>query len=341
MNDSSRSPILSVRDLRKYYPVRGGVFARPVDWVRAVDDVSFHVEEGETLALVGESGCGKTTVARSVLRLIEPTGGSVQFEGRDVLSLGRRDLRALRRRMQIVFQDPYSSLNPRLTVGQIVGEALAVHGIAKGAAVAQRVVDVLERVGLSGADSARYPHEFSGGQRQRVGIARALALEPKFIVCDEAVSALDVSIQAQILNLLRDLQAEYRLSYLFITHDLNVVRYVAHRVAVMYLGRIVECAPVKELFESPKHPYTRALLEANPVPDPEVPYASAVLPGDVPSPLKPPQGCHFNPRCAHVRDECRERYPDVTPLGASREVRCYLYNETAEGRVGKTEVKSG
>lgn len=336
MNDATRTPILSVQGLRKYYPVRGGVLARPVGWVRAVDDVSFHVEAGETLALVGESGCGKTTVARSVLRLIEPTGGTVQFEGRDVLALRRAELRALRRHMQIIFQDPYSSLNPRLSVRDIVGEALSVHGLAQGAAsVDRRVGDVLERVGLSRADSMRFPHEFSGGQRQRIGIARALALEPKFIVCDEAVSALDVSIQAQILNLLRDLQAEYRLSYLFITHDLNVVQYIAHRVAVMYLGKIVEVAPVKELFNSPKHPYTRALLEANPVPDPEVSYGSSVLPGDVPSPLQPPAGCHFHPRCAYVRSECRERYPGVTRVGTAHDVRCYLYGDTKDSDGGE------
>lgn len=330
MSETAQEPILTVRGLRKYFPVRGGVMARPIGWVRAVDDVSFHVQQGETLALVGESGCGKTTVARSVLRLIEPTGGEIHFEGRDVLSLRRAELRALRRRMQIVFQDPYSSLNPRLSVGDIVGEAIAVHGLT-GATADERVGNVLERVGLSRADHARYPHEFSGGQRQRIGIARALALEPTFIVCDEAVSALDVSIQAQILNLLRDLQAEYRLSYLFITHDLNVVQYIAHRVAVMYLGKIVEIAPVEKLFSAPKHPYTQALLAANPVPDPEVIYGSNVLAGDVPSPLQPPAGCHFHPRCPHVRNECRERFPETSQVGAAHEVRCHLYGAAQKG----------
>ncbi len=323
MNDTS--PLLRVRNLRKYFPVRGGILARPVGWVQAVEDVSFDIRSGETLALVGESGCGKTTVARSVLRLIEPTSGEIRYDGQDLITLGRRELRELRRRMQIVFQDPYSSLNPRLTVGDIIGEAIKVHGIATGAALEARVGDLLERVGLSRADRTRYPHEFSGGQRQRIGIARALALEPRFIVCDEAVSALDVSIQAQILNLLRDLQAEFKLSYLFISHDLNVVRYVADRVAVMYLGRIVESAPTEALFASPRHPYTQALLDANPVPDPEVTYAAQALPGDVPSPLNPPSGCHFHPRCPRALAVCSERYPNVTKLDATHTVRCHLY----------------
>jgi peptide/nickel transport system ATP-binding protein len=318
-------PLLAVRNLRKHYPMRGGLLARPVGWVRAVDDVSFDVFPGETLALVGESGCGKTTVARSVLRLIEPTGGEIRYEGRDVLALDRRALRALRRRVQIVFQDPYSSLNPRLTVREIVGEALRVHGMATGEALDTRVGDLLERVGLARTDRTRYPHEFSGGQRQRLGIARALALEPRFIVCDEAVSALDVSIQAQILNLLRDLQAEFRLSYLFISHDLNVVRYIADRVAVMYLGKIVELAPTQTLFAAPKHPYTQALLDANPVPDPERDYGARPLAGDVPSPLHPPPGCHFHPRCPRAMPVCRERYPGPTSLSAAHVVRCHLY----------------
>ncbi|OGI68925.1 MAG: peptide ABC transporter substrate-binding protein [Candidatus Muproteobacteria bacterium RBG_16_60_9] len=319
------APLLRVRDLRKYYPVRGGVLARPVAWVRAVDDVSFDIRSGETLALVGESGCGKTTVGRSVLRLIEPTSGEIHYDGQDLIALGRRELRALRRRMQIVFQDPYSSLNPRLTVGDIIGEAIKVHGIATGAALVTRVGDLLDRVGLAPADRTRFPHEFSGGQRQRIGIARALALEPQLIVCDEAVSALDVSIQAQILNLLRDLQAEFKLSYLFISHDLNVVRYVADRVAVMYLGKIVETAPTESLFASPRHPYTQALLDANPVPDPEVAYAAQALAGDVPSPLNPPTGCHFHPRCPRALPVCRENYPEPAQLNATHSVRCHLY----------------
>ncbi len=335
---SAGEPLLEVSGLRKYYPVYSGVVARPTAWVRAVDDVSFDLRAGETLALVGESGCGKTTVARCVLRLIEPTGGEIRFEGRDLLALRRNELRPLRRRMQIVFQDPYSSLNPRFTVGEIIGEALKVHGVARGAELERRVGSLLERVGLARADSARYPHEFSGGQRQRIGIARALALEPKFIVCDEAVSALDVSIQAQILNLLRDLQQEFGLSYLFISHDLNVVRYIADRVAVMYLGRIVELAPTQTLFAAPQHPYTQALLDANPIPDPEVRYAAQPLAGDVPSPLEPPSGCHFHPRCPRAMPICREQYPPTAGAPAARMVRCHLYGT---GAVVNTEAKAG
>ncbi len=322
---ATTQPLLTVKGLSKYFPVRGGVLSRAANWVRAVDDVSFELHKGETLALVGESGCGKTTVARSVLRLIEPTAGDVRFDNRDVMRLSRSELRMLRRRMQIVFQDPYSSLNPRFTVGDIVGEALHVHGLAHGPALRERVGTVLERVGLARADQERYPHEFSGGQRQRIGIARALALEPQFIVCDEAVSALDVSIQAQVLNLLRDIQQQDGLSYLFISHDLNVVRYIADRVAVMYLGKIVEIAPTRELFNAPKHPYTKALLEANPVPDPDVPPAPHALGGDVPSPMEPPAGCHFHPRCPQALPECRQRYPDVTKLNSAHQVRCHLY----------------
>jgi oligopeptide/dipeptide ABC transporter ATP-binding protein len=320
-------PLLTVSELRKWYPVRGGVLGRPVAWVRAVDGVSFAIRAGETFALVGESGCGKTTVGRSVLRLVEPTGGSVRFAGRDLLGLGRGELRRLRRDMQIVFQDPYASLNPRLSVGQLVGEALAVHGIARGSELDDRVAALLERVGLPAAARSRYAHEFSGGQRQRIGIARALALEPRFIVCDEAVSALDVSIQAQILNLLRDLQAELALTYLFISHDLNVVEHLADRVAVMYLGRIVECAPAAELFADPKHPYTRALLAANPTPDPDAPRRAAVLAGEVPSPLHPPSGCRFHPRCPDRFGPCAGEDPRETALAGGTRVACHLYPE--------------
>ena len=320
-------PLLGVEGLRKWYPVRGGLFGRPAAWVRAVDGVSFEIRKGETFALVGESGCGKTTVGRSVLRLVEPTGGRVRFDGRDVLGLGRGELRQLRREMQLIFQDPYASLNPRMTVGTIVGEALEAHGIARGSEREQRVAALLERVGLSAGYRTRYPHEFSGGQRQRIGIARALALEPRFIVCDEAVSALDVSIQAQILNLLRDLQQELGLTYLFISHDLNVVQHLADRVAVMYLGRIVENAPAAELFADPKHPYTRALLAANPVPDPELPRAPAALDGEVPSPLAPPPGCHFHPRCPRAFEPCASQEPPRVELAGGREVVCHLYPE--------------
>jgi oligopeptide transport system ATP-binding protein len=317
-------PLLAVRDLQKWYPVRGGVLGRPVGWVRAVDGVSFDIAPGETFALVGESGCGKTTVGRTVLRLVEPTGGSVRFADRDLLGLGREELRTLRRDMQIVFQDPYSSLNPRMSVGALVGEALAAHGIARGSELDDRVAALLERVGLPAAARRRYAHEFSGGQRQRIGIARALALSPRFIVCDEAVSALDVSIQAQILNLLRDLQAELSLTYLFISHDLNVVEHLASRVGVMYLGRIVEQATAAELFGDPKHPYTRALLAANPVPDPDAPRRAAVLAGEVPSPLHPPSGCHFHPRCPDRFAPCDAQDPRESAAGGAR-VACHLY----------------
>jgi len=319
--------LLEVRDLRVWFPVGAGLFGRPSAWLRAVDGVSFEIREGETFALVGESGCGKTTVGRSVLRLVEPTSGEVRFAGRDVLALGRGELRRLRRNMQLVFQDPYASLNPRLDVGEIVGEALEAHGIARGREREARVAALLERVGLPASYRSRYPHEFSGGQRQRIGIARALALQPRFVVCDEAVSALDVSIQAQILNLLRDLQAEFGLTYLFISHDLNVVEHLADRVAVMYLGRIVENAPAAELFADPKHPYTRALLAANPVPDPEARREPVVLEGEVPSPLAPPAGCPFHPRCPRAFGPCSSLEPSAVRVGEGREVVCHLYPE--------------
>jgi oligopeptide transport system ATP-binding protein len=324
-------PLLQVRGLRKWFPVRAGLFGRPRAYLRAVDDVSFDIQAGETFALVGESGCGKTTVGRSVLRLLEPTAGEVRFGGRDVGALRGRELRSLRREMQIVFQDPYASLNPRLPVGRIVGEALEVHGVASGGELDDRVAALLERVGLSASYRTRYPHEFSGGQRQRIGIARALALQPRFIVCDEAVSALDVSIQAQILNLLRDLQQEFSLTYLFISHDLNVVEHVADRVAVMYLGRIVENAPAAELFESPLHPYTRALLAANPVPDPDARPGPISLEGEVPSPLAPPTGCPFHPRCPRIFAPCAEIEPRTVAVGAGREVACHLHPEGGAG----------
>ena len=329
----SDTPLLEVRDLSKHFPVRRGLLGRPAGWIKAVDGVSFHVRAGETLALVGESGCGKTTTGRAILRLIEPSSGSVRFAGQDVLQLNNRDLQRMRRDMQIVFQDPYSSLNPRMTVGNIVGEALRVHGIAQGAELAERIAHLLERVGLSPEFHNRYAHEFSGGQRQRIGIARALAMAPRFIVCDEAVSALDVSIQAQVINLLQDLQAEFRLAYLFITHDLNVVRHMAHRVAVMYLGKIVETAASDELFYNPRHPYTRALLAANPLPDPGTARPQA-LPGDVPSPLAPPPGCAFHPRCAEALAHCNRQTPNWTRVSRHHRVACHLLenpcNQVAE-----------
>ena len=291
--------LLSVRDLVKHFPIKRGVFGKVSGQVRAVDGVSFDVEAAETLALVGESGCGKSTTGRAVLRLIEPTSGSVQFDGNDVLALGTGDLRRLRRKMQIVFQDPFSSLNPRMSVGAIVREGLTIHKLAEGAAADARVRQLLEEVGLRPEYASRYPHEFSGGQRQRVGIARALSVEPTFIVCDEPVSALDVSVQAQVVNLLQDLQRERGLAYLFIAHDLSVVEHIADRVAVMYLGHIVELAPVDQLYSTPIMPYTQALLSAVPAPEPGVKRARILLAGDVPSPANPPSGCVFHPRCQH------------------------------------------
>ncbi len=309
----SAAPLLSVRRLVKHFPIKRGVFARTRGYVRAVDGVSFDVMPGETLALVGESGCGKTTTGRCVLRLIEPTSGDVKFEGTDVRAMRGAELRRLRRRMQIVFQDPFSSLNPRMTVDAIVREGLTIHRLAEGRAADARVRQLLEEVGLRAEYASRYPHEFSGGQRQRIGIARALAVEPSFIVCDEPVSALDVSVQAQVINLLQDLQRSRGLAYLFIAHDLSVVEHMAHRVAVMYLGRIVELASADDLYREPLMPYTQALLSAVPVPDPTARRQRILLTGDVPSPAAPPPGCPFHPRCHHPqRDEACARI--VPPL---------------------------
>lgn len=323
------NPILEVRGLKKHFPVRGGVFSRVSAWVKAVDDVSFDIREGETFGLVGESGCGKTTLGRTILRLMEPTGGQAIFEGQNLFTMDSKRLRATRRRMQIIFQDPYSSLNPRMTVGAIVGEPLLVHRLAKGAELQERVHQLLSRVGLRPEHHSRYPHEFSGGQRQRIGIARALALNPRFVVCDEAVSALDVSIQAQILNLLKDLQEEYHLAYLFISHDLNVVEYLADRIAVMYLGKLVETASAQSLFQNPRHPYTQALLSANPVPDPTIQVERILLHGDVPSPLNPPPGCRFHTRCPQVMEKCKTEDPHLIQVGRPGEeehkVWCHLY----------------
>ena len=292
-------PLLTVRDLAKHFPIKRGVFGSVTGQVRAVDGVSFDVAPGETLALVGESGCGKSTTGRAILRLIEPTSGSVTFDGVDVRALDSGDLRKLRRRMQIVFQDPFSSLNPRMSIGAIVREGLTIHHLAEGSAADARVKQLLEEVGLRPEYSSRYPHEFSGGQRQRVGIARALSVEPSFIVCDEPVSALDVSVQAQVVNLLQDLQRERGLAYLFIAHDLSVVEHIADRVAVMYLGHVVELAPVDRLYNEPIMPYTQALLSAVPAPEPGVKRERILLAGDVPSPANPPSGCVFHPRCQH------------------------------------------
>lgn len=303
--------LLEVDKLRKYFPIRGGVFSRVVANVKAVQDISFAIRPGEVVGLVGESGSGKTTAGRSILRLIEPTSGSVKFNGTDVVQLNKQQMREYRKEMQIIFQDPFASLNPRMTVGDIIGEALVIHKLAKGKAKEERVADLLERVGMSSSHMRRYPHEFSGGQRQRIGIARALAVDPKFIVADEPVSALDVSIQAQVVNLLQDLKDELGLTLLFIAHDLGVVEYISDRVIVMYLGKIMEIAPGKELYANPVHPYTEALLSAIPIPDPTLKRERILLQGDIPSPINPPSGCVFRTRCPIAIDECAKVDPPL------------------------------
>jgi oligopeptide transport system ATP-binding protein len=303
--------LLEIRGLKKYFPVGGGLFSRRKGEVRAVDGVDLAVEEGETLGLVGESGCGKSTLGRTLLRLIEPTEGEINFNGKNLLKMSPRELRDMRREMQIIFQDPYASLNPRMRVGQIVGEGLEIHKLAAGRKKRDRVMELLNQVGLREEHYDRYPHEFSGGQRQRIGIARALAVNPKFIVADEPVSSLDVSIQAQIINLLQELQEKMHLTYFFISHDLRVVEHISHRVAIMYLGKIVEIAPSDKIYQAAKHPYTRALLSAVPMPDPERKKERIVLEGDVPSPVNPPAGCSFHPRCSYRIDVCDKVEPKL------------------------------
>ncbi len=304
-------PLLEVNNLVKYFPIRGGLLSRVVANVKAVSDISFKIAKGEVLGLVGESGSGKTTAGRALLRLIEPTSGEVKFNGVDVVKLSKTEMREYRKQMQIIFQDPFASLNPRMTVGDIIGEALLIHNLARGQARVDRVADLLRRVGLSPDHMRRYPHEFSGGQRQRIGIARALAVDPKFIVADEPVSALDVSIQAQVVNLLEDLQRDLDLTVLFIAHDLGVVEYICDRVAVMYLGKIMEVAPSRELYTNPKHPYTEALLSAAPIPDPTIKRERIILEGDIPSPINPPSGCVFRTRCRYKITECEHTVPEL------------------------------
>jgi peptide/nickel transport system ATP-binding protein/oligopeptide transport system ATP-binding protein len=320
---NGKRDLIQVKNLVKYFPVRGGLMQRVVAWVQAVDDVSFTVREGETLGLVGESGCGKTTVGRTMLRLTEPTAGEVLYEGTDVFKLRGNDLKRMRRNMQIIFQDPYASLDPRMPIGESISEGLKIHNIGTPKERFEIVIENLRKVGLEDYHARRYPHEFSGGQRQRIGIARALALRPKFIICDEPVSALDVSIQSQVLNILNDLQHEFGLTYLFIAHNLSVVEHISHRVAVMYLGKMVEMASREELFRNPLHPYTQALMSAIPIPDPSLKRERIILPGDVPSPLNPPSGCRFHPRCPVAMEHCAAEEPPFIEVSPDHWVACW------------------
>lgn len=316
--------IVKLENLKKHFPIRGGVFSRVVGDIKAVDDVSLTINKGETLGLVGESGCGKSTLGRTILKLLEPTGGKVFYKGSEIFQTSKEELRNLRKEIQIIFQDPYSSLNPRLTVGEIIGESLEIHGVARGKKKQERIEYMLDVCGLAPHHHRRYPHEFSGGQRQRIGIARALTLNPEFVVADEPISSLDVSIQAQIVNLMEDLQDKFGLTYLFISHDLSMVRHISDNVAVMYLGKLVEKSSKTELYQNPLHPYTRALLSAVPVMDPDAKSKRIILTGDVPSPANPPRGCNFNPRCRYALDLCREEEPELREINTGHMVACHL-----------------
>jgi len=317
-------PLIEVKDLKKHFPVKGGILQKVTGFVRAVDGVDLEIERGEIFGLVGESGCGKTTLGRACLRLIEPTSGEVRFEDVDILNLNLKDMQKMRLKVQMVFQDPFSSLDPRKMIKDTVGEGLVIHGLAKGSELKERVLQNLERVGLKKEHLYRYPHEFSGGQRQRIGIARSLILNPKFIVLDEPTSALDVSVQAKILNLLLKLQKELDLTYMFISHNLSVIEYMSDRIAVMYVGKIVETGTKVELFENPLHPYTRALFSAIPIPDPDLKHEKIILKGDVPSPLNPPSGCRFHPRCPYTEELCEREEPLSIEVSSGHKVACHL-----------------
>jgi oligopeptide transport system ATP-binding protein len=341
-NGTADGELLRVQNLKMYFPITQGIILqRQVGWVRAVDDISFNVKRGETLGLVGESGCGKSTTGRAILQLYKPTAGNVTFLDRSLTTLSGGELRKMRREMQMIFQDPYASLNPRMTVGSIIGEPLEIHGLAKGRHKQERVQELLRIVGLNPYFANRYPHEFSGGQRQRIGIARALAVQPSFIVCDEPISALDVSIQAQVINLLEELQGQFNLTYLFIAHDLSVVRHISDRVAVMYVGKIVELTTRDLLYERPLHPYTKALLSAVPIPDPAVERKRQriILTGDVPSPVNPPTGCRFHPRCPFAQELCREREPQLLEVEPNHFAACHFWDEIlARGQTSAVPV---